>query len=159
MVITNNFPEFGRFAFTFLTMDYESGKAVSTNGIARETGNSTDAYMGGLIEPFAFMADNFVNLVFCMGIGYLMSSTLLPLKLLKIAPLSIRYMIIRPIAGSLVGGCLFLLVLSGGALFWTNTSLVSGLSIGVLAAFGSVYCERFERVLKKGFSQDVRSTE
>jgi hypothetical protein len=105
------------------------------------------------------MSDNFLNFIFCLGIGYLMSLTLLLLKFLRQDTLSIRFILLRPIAGALVGGCLFILVLSGGALFWTNTAHVSGLSIGVLAAFGAVYCERFERVLKKGFARNEPSPE
>ena len=112
MITTNSFHEFGRFALTFMVVDHGWEKVESTSGITRKTMSGGGAFIGGFIEPFAFMSDNFVNLVFCMGIGYLLSSTILLLNLLKNAPISIRYVFLRPIAGSLVGGCLFIPVLS-----------------------------------------------
>lgn len=158
-LINTQFVEFGRYGVHFLRLGSDhttTEKAKNGTNEITVRQRVRDDSMGGFIEPFAFMSDNFVNLLFCLGIGYLMSSTLLLLKLLKNTTLSIRYIVLRPVAGSLVGGCLFILVLSGGALFWTNASHVSGLSIGVLAAFGAAYCERFERVLKKGLSQSAK---
>src|SRR5207247_603503 len=75
LVITNGFPKFGRFAVTFLSYRQLSRQPLpSTNAIARQTETDLSGFMGGLIEPFAFMSDNVVNLIFCLGIAYLMST-------------------------------------------------------------------------------------
>ena len=112
-----------------------------------------DIFMVSPLNPFLFFADNALNVIFCFALGYAISSVFVLLKYLKRGDVSERYALLRPIAGGAVSACIFVMVLSGGNLIWQQVSGVNGLSVGVIAAIGSVYCERFERILTKSLQK------
>jgi hypothetical protein len=80
--------------------------------------------------------------------GYILSITIVILRALR-GDISLKYLWLRPVAGGLGAACLFLLVLSGASIVWSKVSDANALSIGVIAAFGSLYCERFEAILRR----------
>ena len=93
-------------------------------------------------------SDNTLNLLFSFAIGYFISTVLLITNFLRNKSTTAIYAFLRPISGGLVSGCLLLLVICGGALFWENISEMKGLSIAAIAVIGSLYCERFPELLK-----------
>lgn len=115
-------------------------------------GNMSIALVSPL-NPFLFFSDNVLNVIFSFALGYAISSIFVLLKYLKRGEVSERYVVLRPIAGGAVSACIFVMVLSGGNLIWQQVSGVNGLSAGVIAAIGSVYCERFERILTKSLQK------
>lgn len=103
----------------------------------------------GYLDPFFRVSDNVVNLVFTFGVGYVMSSVLVMLALLKKKPVAKSFILLRPLAGAMVSVCLFVVVLSGGRILWESAAHPNGLSVGIIAAIGSLYCERFDKILAK----------
>jgi amino acid transporter len=110
-------------------------------------------FMLSPINPFLFFSDNVLNVLFSFALGYAISSVFVLLKYLERGEVSDRYVVLRPIAGGAVSACIFVMVISGGNLIWQQVSGVNGLSVGVIAAIGSVYCERFERMLTKSLQK------
>jgi hypothetical protein len=101
-----------------------------------------------LFTPFGKASENVLNACFAFAIGYILSTTIVILRALR-GDTSTKYLLLRPLAGALSAACLFLLVLSGASIVWSRVSDANALSIGVIAAFGSLYCERFEAILRR----------
>lgn len=102
----------------------------------------------GLLEWFLKFSENMLNLFFSFGVGYLVSTVLMLVMFLRGESMTLRYLIIRPLAGGLVSACFLLLVVCGGTLLWEHATNLQGLSIGVIAIIGSLYCEKFPEILK-----------
>lgn len=149
----SKFPAFRRYALSFAKNEIVISNST-TNSVAGGNYHLESVYSfdGGLIEPFAALSENVVNFLFACGLGYLMSCAILLVKALRKNSMTVGYVLLRPIAGGLVAGCLFLVILAGGRVFWEKASPVNGPSVGLLAAFAAVYCERFERWLKTQFA-------
>ncbi len=129
------------------TLAYEfETKSEENMGNPNQTIRLSRATVGPL-EPFLHCSDNFRNVLFCLGLGYLMSSVLLILRYLKKVPLANRYLLFRPIAGALAAVCLFVTILSGGKMFWASGAELNSSSVGLIGALGAFYCERFESFL------------
>src|SRR5687768_6944298 len=105
-----------------------------------------------LLGLFILVSENVVNTMFAFGAAYVMSTLVVLAKALKATArskaITAEYVLLRPLCGALAAGCLFVLVLSGGRLLWTQVGNTNSLAIGVIAAIATVYCERFELMLK-----------
>jgi hypothetical protein len=104
--------------------------------------------------PFAKASENVLNASFAFSMGYILSITIVILRALR-ADISLKYLWLRPVAGGLGAACLFLLVLSGASIVWSKVSDANALSIGVIAAFGSLYCEHFEAILRRSIGHPL----
>jgi hypothetical protein len=121
--------------------------------IVEKSGAATVWYSDfSLITPFTKLSENVVNTLFAFGAAYVMSTLVVLAKSLKATARSKKvtaeYVLLRPLCGALAAGCLYVLIMSGGRLIWTNVSNTNSLAIGVIAAIATVYCEKFEAMLK-----------
>lgn len=108
-------------------------------------------YFVSWLFPFLRISENVANVLFCFGIGCIISTLLVVILFLKNAPISNRYIILRILGGGLASSCIFLIIIAGGNLLWENTSDIKGFSIGVISALGAIYCERFKQIISLGF--------
>lgn len=159
------FPGFRRYALSFSTADislHSEVKTSRTNNVVNSSEihePSIWTFDGGLIEPFAALTDNVVNCIFCAGLAYLMSCSVMVVRSFRKAALTPRYVFWRPIAGALWAVCFFLMVMSGGKLLWEKGATMNNAALGVIAAFAAVSCERADLWLKKRFSPISESGE
>lgn len=107
------------------------------------------------LNPFTMFSEGVLNCLFSFAAGFMMSFAIVLLKLLKKGDVPDRYLTLRGFVGGMVSACLFVVVYSGGHLFWQNGSEVNGLSVGVIAAFGTIWCEKFEKVLSSSLNLGV----
>ncbi|MCI0556877.1 MAG: hypothetical protein MN733_00140 [Nitrososphaera sp.] len=102
-----------------------------------------------LLTLFVRLSDNVLNTLFTFSVAYLISFVILVVRTTFGRTPSLRYWLLRPLAGGLVGAVSWVLLLSGVSLVWNDVSNARGLSVGVIAAFAAFYCEKFEQVLVK----------
>ena len=143
------FEPFRRFRATFPIMSFkvvDQGK--DSAGKARAKEFKFEHGEINLFTPFGKASENVLNACFAFAIGYIVSITVVILRALR-GDTPTKYLLLRPLAGALSAACLFLLVLSGASIVWSKVSDANALSIGVIAAFGSLYCERFEAILRR----------
>lgn len=122
-----------RYIVPFLTVDVDK--------------NSASFFHGALLEPILGISENTRNATFCFSIGYLVGLFIVALEYLKGKQLSTRRLILRPTLGGISSMLLFIIILSGGSLIWNEVNGVKGLSIGIIATIGSIYCEKFTNLV------------
>ena len=105
-----------------------------------------------LIGPFVRLPNDFVSLLFSICLGYIISTSLLLVKLLRGTVTRCSYIILKPIAGGLAAGGLFLFALSGGKVLIEGSASISSAGVGLLAIVGALSCERFDKLLRKTLS-------
>jgi hypothetical protein len=143
-------PEFEIFRRYRATWPLMSVKLPSTDSgdKTKPAGFSFEHSELNFLTPFAKSSDNVLNAIFAFAMGYIVSIIIVLLRTLRV-DISLKYLGLRPLAGGLAAACLFLLVLSGASIVWSKISDANALSIGVIAAFGSLYCEHFEAILRR----------
>ena len=111
-----------------------------------------------LLDPFLRTTGNVANFMFCFGVGYLISSLIVIIRYMQNkAKISYRYIFWRPFAGALAADCFFLIIISGGSIIWNSVSDIKGLSLGFIAVFGAIYCERFELILENSINKSKKN--
>ena len=97
-----------------------------------------------ILGPFLFLTENTSNAIFCLALGYVMSLSLVAIKFIRDGQITFKFIFLRPLVGSLSSLVLYLIILSGGKLIWVEAAGVSSLSLGVISAVASIYCEKIK---------------
>jgi hypothetical protein len=129
-----------------------------TNSLGQPVTESLEVKVSYL-DPFFRISVNAVNVLFIFGIGYIMSSVLVWSAYLRNKPITVRFWVLRPIVGAMVSVCLYIIVLSGGRILWDGTAQPNSLSLGLIAVLGSLYGERFEKMLATSLSGNREARE
>lgn len=122
------------------TIPFQIGPSYS-----KQTDGSTmvwGGFQGAMLEPFIALSDNTANGVCSMALGCLISLVIVFVESLKEKPVTAKRLLLRPIAGMLGSLCTYLIILSGGAIIWNQAAGVSGLSLGIISAIGTIYVEK-----------------
>ena len=100
-----------------------------------------------LLEPFLYLSEN-VNHFFCsIGVGYMMGLLIVGVEFLKPKKPSLSRLILRPLVGALASGILLIVIISGGSIIWNDVAGMNGLSLGMIAIIGCVFCEKMKTML------------
>lgn len=102
---------------------------------------------GSFLEPVLLISENTRNTSFCFGIGYLVGLFMVSLEHLQGKKPTKTRLILRPILGGTASMLLFIVIISGGALMWNEVNGVKGLSVGLIAVIGSLYYEKFSKLV------------
>ena len=121
--------------------DVESGPKIALQGRAIDSVEYMPLFV------FLVLSPNVLNFLFCIGVGSLIGYVIVLVQLLRDEPLAPRYALLRPLVGGCAAGILFLIVISGGSLFWAGAQEVNGISVGILSTIGALYCERIRSIL------------
>ncbi len=115
--------------------------------IMKVTKEGYSSTTGAVLTPFLAVTENTRNAICCFGIGYLVSLLVIGLEFLKEVEVSMKRFLLRPLLGGISATILFIVILSGGAFIWNEVGGVKGLSLGLVAVIGSLFCENFKRIV------------
>lgn len=127
------------------TLPFQQTFTRSVNGKEKTSFECTGAWL----LPFLMCTENMRNTLFCFGLGFIVSLFLVGIEHLSGKPIDFRRCLLRPLLGGLAAALLFITIISGGAFLWEETERIRGLSVGIIAVFASLKCERVPQFLRR----------
>lgn len=97
--------------------------------------------------PFLTMSENVNHVFCCFGVGYMTGLLIVGVESLKPKKPTKSRLVLRPLVGSLAGCILLIVILSGGSVIWNEVAGMNGLSLGMIAVIGCVFCEKMKTML------------